>query len=635
MKQSEKAAHRHQLISSVTVILSKVALFDPSYTYVNQTRKAGTAAMEKEVKKVRVALVGAELEENLGIRYMASALEQRGHEVEIVPFNSEADMSSAVRQVIRFNPQIVGLSMVFTSRAREFCRLANALREEGYSGQLVAGGHFASFNCEQLLTDFPAFDSVALGEGEPVLCRLAENPGNPSEVPGLCYRTSSGSVELSSPSMNPQDLDTLPFPKRTSFHSYFGKPIASILSSRGCWRDCAFCSISAWYKQGGGKPFRVRSVNNIVAEMSDLYFHHGIRIFNFQDDNFFLANRQHSVERFEALRDGIKQAGMGKIAIAVKARPDSIIRESISVLDELGLFRVFLGVENASENGLRNLNRKQTVEDILNALVVLNDFDVHVAFNLLMFEVDTTMDDILTNLRFIERHVENPFNFCRAEAYAGTGLEAKLRARGLLLGDYFGFDYRLKDPEVEVFHQIANYGFFDRNFSDFGLHYFNMQVDFFFQILRRFHPEYISQSLRALVRNFIKKTNLDTFENLSRIFDFVCEVNVNDELRIHRFARDMRERIDTRSMRLLSQGKRVINLLERAYQSKGLRVLEEEQTFNPGSTFAYEEAYSKQADLENQRPPEGADLIEVLNLMGTGRQLIPYDSFKKKLDQQT
>jgi histone acetyltransferase (RNA polymerase elongator complex component) len=62
------------------------------------------------------------------------------------------------------------------------------------------------------------------------------------------------------------------------------------------------------------------------------------------------------------------ECGVRDIAIAVKARPDSITEESIRILDQLGLFRVFLGVENASENGLRNLNRKNTVTEILNAL---------------------------------------------------------------------------------------------------------------------------------------------------------------------------------------------------------------------------------------------------------------------------
>ena len=44
-----------------------------------------------------------------------------------------------------------------------------------------------------------------------------------------------------------------------------------------------------------------------------------------------------------------------------------------------------------------------------------------------------------------------------------------------------------------MFHQIANYAFFERNFSDFGLHYFNMQVDFYFQLLRRFHPDTLTE----------------------------------------------------------------------------------------------------------------------------------------------
>lgn len=517
---------------------------------------------------MKVALIGAELEENLGLRYMASALEAKGHATCIVGFNSDHDTSLATEQVLAFRPDIAGLSMVFTGRAREFCAFADALRQKGYQGHIIAGGHFACLNSKQLLKDYPAFDSIGLGEGEEIICALAEKLGHIEEVDGICFRRADGVVQRNPSRGNPENLDALAFPKRTTFHDYFDKPIASLLSSRGCWRNCAFCSINAWYKQGGGKKFRIRSIENIVAEMKELYFTHGVRIFNMQDDNFFLPNKTNALERFEQLRESLDRAGVTGIAIAVKARPDSITTESIRVLDDLGLFRVFLGVENASKRALKNLNRKCKVEDILKALRILNDFDVHIAYNLLMFELDTNMEDIRINLRFIERHIDNPFNFCRAEAYAGTGLESKLLAENRVLGNYFGIDYRLKDPRAEAFHQIANYAFFDRNFSDNGLHYFNMQVDFYFQLLRRFYPGLVTQTLRSQVRSFIKYTNLDTYECLSQIYDFICAANPDDQTRIQEFARYLRHRVDARSRELRIQGERILEWINTLYENR-------------------------------------------------------------------
>ena len=583
---------------------------------------------------MKVALIGAELEENLGLRYIASSLENKGHQTAIIPFNSEEDSEEAVRQTLAFSPEIAGLSMVFTSRGAEFCRLAARLRDAGYAGHLIAGGPFASFNCDRIVTEFPAFDSVALGEGEELMCALAEHLDSLRQVPGLCYRSTDGRA-ITNPAVGNSDrLDDLPWPKRTVFHRYFDKPIASILTSRGCWRECAFCSINAWYERGGGKKFRYRSVGSIVAEMSDLYHRHGIRIFNFQDDNFFLPNPTKAVERFDAVRAGLRAEGVDNIAIAVKARPDSINEESIRILDDLGLFRVFLGVENASENGLRNLNRKNTVEQILNALEVLNNFDVHIAYNLLMFEPDTTLDEILVNVRFMERHIENPFNFCRAEAYPGTGLECKLLREGRLLGDAFGYDYRLKDPRAEAFHQIANYAFFDRNFSDFGLHYFNMQIDFYFQLLRRFHPEMLSQTMRAAVRNFIKQTNLDTYARISEIYDYVADCDPHNHAAIASFARSERQTVDRHSGSLLVRGERILNWLDATYARKqaGLR--------GPAPEPAEEVASSHPST--NPAPPAitGLDFIrpgsgwEMVDLFGVSRAPVPYEVFRLRLAEQ-
>jgi radical SAM superfamily enzyme YgiQ (UPF0313 family) len=583
---------------------------------------------------MNIALVGAELEENLGLRYIASSLESKGHRIAIVPFNSEQDTEKAIEQTIAFKPEIVGLSMIFTSRGREFCRFAEKVRKRGYSGHIVAGGPFASFNCERLVKDFKAFDSVALGEGEELMCRLAEHLDSLKEVPGLCYRSDKEQVVTNPATGNADRLDDLPWPKRTTFHSYFDKPIASVLTSRGCWRECAFCSINAWYERGGGHKFRYRSVDSIVAEMSELYHRYGIRIFNFQDDNFFLPNPVKAAERFDAVRTGLKNAGVEGIAIAVKARPDSINTESIRILDDLGLFRVFLGVENASENGLRNLNRKNTVEQILNALEVLNKFDVHIAYNLLMFEPDTTMEEILINVRFMERHNENPFNFCRAEAYPGTGLECKLLREGRLLGDAFGYDYRLKDPRAEAFHQIANYAFFDRNFSDYGLHYFNMQVDFYFQLLRRFHPEMLSQKLRAGVRNFIKQTNLDTYERVCEIYDYVAGCDPLDQGAIRTFAREQRERVDHHSSSLLARGERILNWLEATYARK--------QAGLTGAAPAPTEEPVSRGWSEEPDPPEipGLEFIrrgtgwDKIDLFGVSRAPVPYEVFRLRLAEQ-
>jgi hypothetical protein len=236
-----------------------------------------------------------------------------------------------------------------------------------------------------------------------------------------------------------------------------------------------------------------------------------------------------------------------------------------------------------------------------------------------MFEPETTMDDILVNLRFMERHIENPFNFCRAEAYAGTGLESQLLSEGRLLGDYFGFDYRIRDPRSEAFHQIANYAFFNRNFSDYGLHYFNMQVDFYFQLLRRFNPELLTQSLRAAVRNFIKLTNLDTYECICRIYDFVASTDPTDQGRLRSFAGELRERVDERSTQLLARGECILHCLETAYERR-----------ESGPAEIPEMTLSGASPTLAARRSEAAS-VNPFDPLGLTPVPIPYDVFKARL----
>jgi hypothetical protein len=59
-----------------------------------------------------VALVGAALEENLGLEYMAAALEQAGHEARIIPYNTDQECG---------RPFSKSLPSPFSSLASRWC----------------------------------------------------------------------------------------------------------------------------------------------------------------------------------------------------------------------------------------------------------------------------------------------------------------------------------------------------------------------------------------------------------------------------------------------------------------------------------------------------------------------------------
>ena len=510
---------------------------------------------------MHVVLVGAEFEENLAVRYLRGALERAGHTVTTLVFNHADDTEACASALARSGAPLAGLSMVFTYRSREFARLATRARELGYRGHIVAGGHFAAFHPSELLRDVPAIDSVACGEGEPILCELAAALPELSSVAGLIWRLGdlssswssnvqsssswssnvqsssswssnvqsssswSSNVDSSStaqpivrnaPALKPPDLGVLAYPPRKSpFDQYLGIPITNILSSRGCTRHCAFCSIAAWHQLCGGERLRLRAPGELADEMG-LLFQQGVRIFNFHDDNFVLDDQAEMLQRMQQLRAELERRGMaGKIAFAIKSRPDVVARELFTLLRDMGMFRVFLGVEAGTAESLRRLGRGQTVGDNERALEVLNALDVHTCFNLLVLNPDSTLDDLGANVAFLRRHPRNPMNFCRTEIYAGTPLERRLRRDGRLLGDYWGYDYRIADPRAQLAFELIFPAFELRNYAEQGLHHLSMHLDYQAQLLGHFFG--IGRALRRRVKSLLVEVNHNTCDHLDTV----------------------------------------------------------------------------------------------------------------------
>jgi anaerobic magnesium-protoporphyrin IX monomethyl ester cyclase len=346
------------------------------------------------------------------------------------------------------------------------------VRAGGFSGHITAGGHFATFHSRELLEGFPDLDSILHGEGEQAMQDLLAALDHPESVAGMSWRNGDGHIVDNPLRRQPRALDDYPLPTRPAkFHQYLGLPIANMLSGRGCYGACRFCSIRAWHAKIGGSRFRQRRVESVAQEMADLYHQRGVRIFNFHDDNFLSPKKADSLDRIGRLRRALKDHGINRIGFQIKARPDSIDREVVASLKEIGLFRVFLGVETNAVAGLLTLGRGIRREQNSVALEILREAGIHTSFNLLMFDPETTLEDLRQNIAFVARQAEFPLNFCRVEVYAGTDIHRQLHDEDRLQGDYFGYSYRIRDPRVQSAYEIFREVFYPRNFAINGMNH--------------------------------------------------------------------------------------------------------------------------------------------------------------------
>ena len=469
-----------------------------------------------------IALVGPEVEENLSLRYLAASLAGAGYRAEILSFNGERDFSRIVAVILGESaPFLVGLSLAFQHRAQDFLALAMALRERGYRGHLTAGGHFATFEAEALLRNFPELDSICRFEAERTIVDLArtiETNGSLDEVAGLALHRGD-EVVFTAPRPQPE-LDQLPRPDRRGEPARcFGHAIMPLVGSRGCYGHCSFCCIAAWHEAGGNlRRFRLRDVDDIADEMAEQHRLRGIEIFNFQDDNFFLPRPEASLERIHGLADALADRGVQRFATVIKARPNDVEPKVFATLvGRLHCLRAFVGLETNAPAGLVTLGRGVSVAHNRRALDVVSDLGLYIAFNLLIFDPDTRLADITRNVAFMRSVADYPFCIGRVELLAGTPVLARMLEEGRCRGDFLRRDYRLASPEVERAFHLFLRCMAARNSGDDSPVVRLWLLRFDIEAARFFHPGVYRDEWREHAVAVTRRLSLDTAEVLEII----------------------------------------------------------------------------------------------------------------------
>jgi len=530
--------------------------------------------MEKR-PRMNVLLVGPEREDNLSLRYLASSLLAAGHRVERVVFNSAADTQHVLEKSRGFD--VVGLSLCFQARAREFLALAEGVKALEPETTVVAGGHFATCAADDLMEHHPQIDVIVLHEGEHTLVELADagfEPARLGRIAGIIYRDGT-TVTRTAPRPIEPDLDSLPFPdRRGRVRRHAGVPTAYVMGSRGCVASCDYCCISTLHRTAPGPRFRQRSPENVADEMAELYHGHGVRQFIFHDDNFLVPSARRNHLRLDALERAWARRGIRDIGIVIKCRPPDIDRSVLARLARMGLLRVFLGVESASEDGLCSIGRRQAVADSDSALDLCRELGVSAQFTLMCFHPEATPATIRADLDFFRRHAHHALNFCRAEIYAGTPLEHRMIAAGRARGSYLARTYSISDPVADTASRLAVRMFRDRCWATDSLTEQVIGMDHLAAVLGRFHGSAEATALRGAIARWRDAANHDLVDLLDDLLRTCVETRGIDDPELRRRARELVLRERASRVLLVEQGvvlRRALDAVAGAFDDKAAR----------------------------------------------------------------
>jgi radical SAM superfamily enzyme YgiQ (UPF0313 family) len=401
----------------------------------------------------RAVIVAFLEQDNLGVGYLASVLLQNHIDVSIVDFC--LGRRAILEHVLRTGPSIVGFSIIFQYHIHDFRDLMAYLRTHGVRCHFTAGGHYPSLRYADLLEMIPELDSVVLFEGEYTFLELVRSSHQKQKwksLKGIAYRQ-RGYVVANPLRPLESDLDRFPPPVRQPLKECaFGKKYATILAGRGCYHNCAFCSVRQFYSRPPGPVKRVRRPEMVVAEMELLHRDLGCSVFLFQDDDFPVAGR--AGERWAAeFCDLLVQKDLHRTVMwKISCRSDEVQTSLFRRMKEAGLFFVYMGIEDGTDEGLALMNKHVRADTNCRAVDTLKKLGIEYDFGFMLFHPDSTFRSISQNLDFLERICgdgSSPITFGKMLPYAETQVECKLRNEGRLKGPPGFEDYDFAHPSLD------------------------------------------------------------------------------------------------------------------------------------------------------------------------------------------
>ena len=241
-----------------------------------------------------------------------------------------------------------------TPSFRQDIRTAELIKARNPKALIGMIGAKVAVETQKSLEASTAIDFVCRNEFDFTIKDVAD--GIPlADIAGISFRNATGEIVHNSDRPVITDMDTLPwvtpiYKRDLDYRKYFGgyllHPYISFYTGRGCKSRCTFC---LWPQTVGGHNYRVRSIENVVAEVKyTMATWPDVKEVFFDDDTL-----TDNAPRVEALA-----VELGKLGVTWSCNAKANVpRKTLEIMKAGGLRLLLVGYESGNQQILINIKK--------------------------------------------------------------------------------------------------------------------------------------------------------------------------------------------------------------------------------------------------------------------------------------
>jgi len=380
-----------------------------------------------------------------GLGYIAEILKASGFEHHVLDMSLGYDYNVLQKKIDEISADLIAISMM-SYNYKETYALVEKIKIKNPNIGIVAGGPHISLLRKEVLNKCKHLDYGVVLEGERTIVELCQ--GNALEsIKGLIYRSQNNMVYNGDRDFI-ENLDGIPYPCYEGFEleKTLDKNVNAlpIVSSRGCPFDCIYCPVQCSI----GARFRMRSPENILGELR-YWYDKGYKRFSFADDNFTLVK-----ERVFNLCELIKKSNMPDLKLSCDngIRADRVDRDLLTLMKQVGFYRIAFGVEAGNDKILKNLKKSENIGTLKQRITEACDLGYEVDLFFLVGSPGETPQDLNDSFKIALEYPIGIAYFYNIIPFPHTELFSWIEKNGRFLKDPADYlnDYPILD-NVPVF----------------------------------------------------------------------------------------------------------------------------------------------------------------------------------------